>query len=138
MRAVIETNVLIAGLLWRGPAHALLEQVRVGTVSIVSSAALLAEMRQLGEVIEPPPLPLPVCRDPDDDQLLASALAAKAELIVSGDNDPLSLKGFEGMSIVAAAAGTNTSRTEGIDGRNRNPDRRAIPRLSMPPVDSSH
>ncbi|MES2561854.1 MAG: putative toxin-antitoxin system toxin component, PIN family [Pseudomonadota bacterium] len=89
MRAVIDTNVLIAALLGRGPPHALLEQVRTGTLSLVSSPALLAELadvivrtkfdvmfmrtntsrerslaevRQLVEVIEPPPLPRPVCR----------------------------------------------------------------------------
>jgi uncharacterized protein len=130
VRAVIDTNVLIAGLLWRGPPHALLEQVRAGTVSLVSSPALLAELadalgrakfeailartntsrerslvevRQLAEVIEPPPLPQPVCRDPDDDQALALALAAKVEIIVSGDDDLLSLKSYAGMPIVAPA-----------------------------------
>jgi uncharacterized protein len=130
VRAVIDTNVLIAGLLWRGPPHALLEQVRTGTVSMVSSTVLLAELAdvigrpkfdailartntsrerslaeiaRLAEVIEPPPLPQPVCRDPDDDQVLALALAAKAEMIVSGDNDLLSLASFEGIPIVAPA-----------------------------------
>ena len=44
MRAVIDTNVLMAALLWRGPPHALLEHVRAGTVSLVSSPALLAEL----------------------------------------------------------------------------------------------
>ena len=130
MRAVIDTNVLIAAPLWRGPPHALLEQVRAGTVSMVSSPALLAELvdvigrakfdailrrtntsrehslaevRQLAEVIEPPPLPQPVCRDPDDDEVLALAIAAKVELIISGDNDLLSMKSFEGIPIIAPA-----------------------------------
>ena len=130
MRAVIDTNVLIAALLWRGPPHALLEHVRAGTVSLVSSPALLAELadvigrskfdailtktnssrerslaevRRQAEVIEPPPLPQPVCRDPDDDQVLALAVAAKVELIVSGDNDLLSLGSFEGIPIIAPA-----------------------------------
>jgi putative PIN family toxin of toxin-antitoxin system len=130
VKAVIDTNVLIAGLLWRGPSHALLEHLRAGTMSLVTSPALLAELadvigrskfdailkrtntsredslsevRQLAEVIVPPPLPAPVCRDPDDDQVLALALAAKVELIVSGDNDLLSLGGFEGIPIVAPA-----------------------------------
>lgn len=130
MKAVIDTNVLIAALLWRGSPHALLEHVRAGTVSMVSSPALLAELadvigrakfdailaktdtsrecslaevRQLAEVIEPPPLPKPVCRDHDDDQVLALALAAKAELIISGDDDLLSLESFEGIAIVAPA-----------------------------------
>ena len=44
-----------------------------------------------------------VCRDPDDDQVLALVLAAKAELIVSGDADLLSLVTFEGIPIVAPA-----------------------------------
>jgi putative PIN family toxin of toxin-antitoxin system len=130
VRAVIDTNVLLAALLWRGPPHALLEQVRAGTLSMVSSPALLAELadvigrakfdailvktntsrerslaqvRQLADVIEPPPLREPVCRDPDDDQVLALALAAKVDLIVSGDNDLLSLGSFEGIPIVAPA-----------------------------------
>jgi putative PIN family toxin of toxin-antitoxin system len=130
VRAVIDTNVLLAGLLWHGPPHALLEHVRAGTVAMVSSPALLAELadvigrakfdsiltrsntsrerslaevRQLAEVIEPPPLPQPVCRDPDDDQVLALAIAAKVDLIVSGDNDLLSLASFEGIPIVEPA-----------------------------------
>lgn len=130
MRVVIDTNVLIAGILWRGPPHALLEHVRAGTVSLVSSPALLAELadvirrakfdailvrtntlrerslaevRRLAVVIEPPPLPQPVCRDPDDDEVLALAIAAKVELIVSGDSDLLSLRGFQGIPILAPA-----------------------------------
>ena len=130
MRAVIDTNVLIAALLWRGPPHALLEQLRAGAMTLVSSPALLAELadvigrakfdailvqsntsreralaevRHLADVVEPSPLPQPVCRDPDDDHVLALALAAKAELIVSGDNDLLSMKSFENIAIVAPA-----------------------------------
>ncbi len=60
-------------------------------------------MRRLAEVIEPPPLPQPVCRDPDDDEVLALAIAAKVELIVSGDNDLLSLGSFQGIPIIAPA-----------------------------------
>ncbi len=130
MRAVIDTNVLLSGLLWRGQPHALLEHVRTGTLAMVSSPALLAELaevigrakldailtrtntsrerslaevRQLAEVIDPPPLPQPVCRDPDDDAVLALALAAQVDLIVSGDDDLLVLGSFEGIPIVNAA-----------------------------------
>ena len=38
------------------------------------------------------PLPEPVCRDPDDDQVLAVAIAAKADAIVTGDKDLLILR----------------------------------------------
>lgn len=140
MRAVIDTNVLLAGLLWRGPPHALLEQVRAGTVSLISSPALLAELadvigrpkfdailtrtntsrerslaevRRVAEVVEPPPLPQPVCRDPDDDEVLALAIAAKVDLIVSGDNDLLSLRSFQGIPIIAPAQATGLIEATG-------------------------
>jgi putative PIN family toxin of toxin-antitoxin system len=140
VRAVIDTNVLLAGLLWHGPPHALLEQVRAGTVSLVSSPVLLAELadvigrakfdailtrtntsrerslaevRRLAEVIDPPALPQPVCRDPDDDQVLALAIAAKVELIVSGDNDLLLLGSFEGIPIIASAQAVSVIEATG-------------------------
>ncbi len=64
---------------------------------------LLSDVQRLVEVINPPPLPQPVCRDPDDDHLLALALAARADLIISGDDDLLSLQSFSGIPIVGAA-----------------------------------
>jgi predicted nucleic acid-binding protein len=63
----------------------------------------LAEVQRLAAVIEPPPLPRPVCRDPDDDEVLALAIAAKVELVVSGDNDLLSLGSVEGVPIIRPA-----------------------------------
>jgi putative PIN family toxin of toxin-antitoxin system len=51
MRAVLDTNVLLSGLLWRGPSYTLLEQVRNGAVTFLSSPELLAE---LAEVLERP------------------------------------------------------------------------------------
>jgi putative PIN family toxin of toxin-antitoxin system len=121
---------MLSGLLWRGAPHALIEHVQIGTLTMVSSPTLLAElaevisrakfddilarsntsrerslaeMRQLAEVIVPPPLPHPVCRDPDDDHVLACALAAQADFIVSGDADLLNLREYQGIRIVAAA-----------------------------------
>ena len=127
MRAVIDTNVLISGLLWRGQPQVLLEQVRAGNLTMVSSPVLLAELadvigrakfdvilarsntardgalaeiRRFAQVFDPPPLPLPVCRDPDDDHVLALAVAIRADFVVSGDDDLLSLASFEGIPIV--------------------------------------
>lgn len=98
MRAVIDTNVLLSALLWHGTPHALMEHVRSGALSMVSSPALLAE---LAEVIEPPRLPQPVCPDPDDDHVLACALAAQCDLVVSGDADLLNLREYQSIRIVA-------------------------------------
>lgn len=64
---------------------------------------MLAEVRQLADLVEPPSLAQPVCRDPDDDEVLALALAARVDLIVSGDGDLLVLQAFEGIPIVTPA-----------------------------------
>jgi putative PIN family toxin of toxin-antitoxin system len=130
MRAVIDTNVLLSALLWGGTPHALMEHVRNGTVTLISSPALLAELacvidrpkfdeillrtntsrtqtlaevRLLAEVIHPPPLAQPVCRDKDDDAVLALALAAHADIVISGDDDLLCLNPFEGIPILMPA-----------------------------------
>lgn len=54
------------------------------------------------EIIHATPLAKPVCRDPDDDDVLALALAAQADLFVSGDKDLLMLGQFEGTPILTA------------------------------------
>jgi len=49
-------------------------------------------------------LTAPISRDPDDDQVIATALAARAELIVCGDHDLLDLGCYQEMLIVDAVA----------------------------------
>jgi putative PIN family toxin of toxin-antitoxin system len=63
----------------------------------------LIPVRELAEVIDPPPLLVPVCRDPDDDAVLALAVAAQADLIISGDADLLALGSHAEIPIVNAA-----------------------------------
>jgi uncharacterized protein len=41
--------------------------------------------------------------DPDDDQVIAAALAARATIIVSGDSDLLNLSAHQGIKILAPA-----------------------------------
>ena len=57
----------------------------------------------MAEVIDPPPLAQPVCRDKDDDAVLALALAAHADIVISGDDDLLCLNPFEGIPILMPA-----------------------------------
>jgi len=44
VRVAVDTNVLVSGLLWHGPPHALIEAIREGKLRLVASAALLAEL----------------------------------------------------------------------------------------------
>lgn len=68
-----------------------------------SRERVLVEVRQLVEEVIARPLPQPVCRDPDDDEVLALAVTAQADLIVSGDNDLLALSNYAGIPIVSQA-----------------------------------
>ena len=52
----------------------------------------------------PIPLSKPVCRDVNDDAVLACALAANADFIVSGDDDLLSLHAFEDIPIITPSS----------------------------------
>jgi len=62
---------------------------------------IVAELAGELELIEPTALPQPVCRDKDDDWVLATALAGGAEILVSGDKDLLVLKEFQGVKILS-------------------------------------
>jgi predicted nucleic acid-binding protein len=53
-------------------------------------------------VIAPASIQPAITQDPDDDQVLACALAARADLIVSGDHTLLNLKNYHHIDIVAA------------------------------------
>jgi putative PIN family toxin of toxin-antitoxin system len=124
--------MLMSALLWRGTPYRLLDALRQqpGT-QLYSSAALLEELadvltrasasKQLAlinqtanqaladyltiiELAEPISVPRVVSNDPDDDHVLACGLAAKADLIVSGDRKHLlPLGSYQGIHIVNAA-----------------------------------
>ena len=122
MKLVLDTNVLIAALIARGVCADLLEHC-VLFHSIVASDLILNELRghlvgkftytdqeadeaialleSQVEVVTPKSLDQPVCRDPDDDQVLATAVAAQAECIVTGDKDLLVLQSYEDIEIVS-------------------------------------
>jgi putative PIN family toxin of toxin-antitoxin system len=131
MRIVIDTNTAISGLLWPGPPRRLIEFTQTPQLTLCTSLALLGELAEVigrpkfsrrvlaagvsatalvqdysrrAEVVEPAMLARPVCRDPDDDVVLATALAAKADFIVSGDHDLLVLDRFRDIRILNAAS----------------------------------
>ena len=131
MRIVLDTNTVVSGLLWENAPRKLIDAATDGKVELFSSRVLLAELsgvlhrvkfaqrlaRQrltpatlierytaLAEVVTPAIIAPTITRDPDDDAVLATALAAQAELIVSGDAHLLDLKVYHGTPIVTAVA----------------------------------
>ncbi len=66
-----------------------------------SVTAWCADLREVGSVfLGPLPDIGPACRDPNDDHVIATALAVKADAIVTGDKDLLALDQFRGVRIV--------------------------------------
>lgn len=65
----------------RGTAPAVLGEVR-----------LVAQLTDLAELVDDPEVRPAVTRDPDDDYLVALAEAARADALVAGDKDLLTVK----------------------------------------------
>ena len=130
MRAVADNNIVVCGLLWHGSSRQLLSAAREGKVELFTSGALLAELEDvlrrkkflkrladaqleprelvtgyaaLATVVQPGPIVPVVLRDPDDDAVIACAVAAAATSIVSGDGDLLALKQYQEIEIVRVA-----------------------------------
>jgi putative PIN family toxin of toxin-antitoxin system len=124
LRVVLDTNVVISGVFFRGLPSRILEAWRDGKVEIAVSQAILEEYRVVGKrlseefpgvdlgpflrllsvaarVYRAPSLPAPVCEDPDDDKFFACALASGAKVIVSGDRAMQRATGYRGIEVVS-------------------------------------
>lgn len=120
MTVVLDTNVIVAALVAKGLCHEVVVRA-LGTGSVVTSPALLDELERtlrakfrIGpaatafleqlrfrvHLVVPTPLAAPVSRDADDDVVLATAVAANATVIVTGDLDLLIVRSYRGIEIV--------------------------------------
>jgi uncharacterized protein len=64
----------------------------------------LTDLRAFGVLVHPSAVPAVVAADPDDDMVLACALAGDADYIVSGDPHLIDLGEYRNISIVRPAA----------------------------------
>lgn len=124
MRVLFDTNVLVSGILFDGTPRSLMRAAIRGEVDLVTSphllrepeellerkfdfaassaAAIRSELESLAEVVVPTDVPR-ICRDPDDDAVLAAALEGRAAFIVTGDGDLLVLGHHVGIEIINPA-----------------------------------
>lgn len=131
MQLVLDTNTVISGLLWEGPPNRIIRMAVADEITVFSSIQLLTELedvlrrpklsariarigstpdelittyRELVQIVDAPSLPAPVSVDPDDDAVLACAVAAGAQIVVSGDDDLLRLGQYAEILIYTATA----------------------------------
>jgi putative PIN family toxin of toxin-antitoxin system len=122
MRVFFDTNVLIAAFISHGICAELFEHC-LTRHAILTTEWILDEYRKsLKEkfafdkhliemslslletnltVVEVQPLEKKVCRDADDDNVLAGALSGKADCLITGDKDLLILKKFTKIPIIS-------------------------------------
>ena len=121
MRVVIDANVLIAAYAARGLCettvelciihdHIILTQEIINDLAeklaqkiklpAVRVAAITDYLQNNSHLVTAAHVPSKACRDPDDLNILGAAVAGDANYILSGDDDLLSLKAYEGIPIV--------------------------------------
>jgi len=124
VKVVLDTNVLISAIMFGGKSRDILEMGISGKIKIAVSQDILKE---LAEVLVDKKFRAPVSfvqqtihelseitelvivtdkitvikDDPDDNRILECAVSAKADYIVSGDSDLLSLKHFKKIKILS-------------------------------------
>jgi uncharacterized protein len=127
MKVVIDVNVWLSGLLWGGVPARVLRLVQQEKIENYVSLELLLELettlrrpkfqpqldkrqqtvaalcdivREISTVIEIGAVQVPQLRDQNDVKILATALEAKAQFLISGDLDLLVLSPFQLIQIV--------------------------------------
>jgi putative PIN family toxin of toxin-antitoxin system len=99
---VIEETVDICAIVWSTPLRdELIRVLRQKRLLSPAAVEALSAFSDLCEMVKPAALPKRICRDPADDIVLATAVAGRADLVVTGDDDLLVLKTFNGIRILS-------------------------------------
>ncbi len=137
VRLVLDTNVVISALLWGGLPYRLIEAAAAGDVELITSPALLAELRdvlacqhlamrlsrqrstvrqvvtlyeELAVSVTPTETPRVVPGDADDDHVIAAAIAGGVEAVVSGDRHLLDLVSHQGIGVISVTEAVHRIR----------------------------
>ncbi len=122
---VFDTNILFSATGWRGNPFHCVELARSGQVRAVTCPEVLRELaeklaaklafseRQVDEtladylsfhtLVEIPGVLNVVARDPEDNAILECAQVAQAGFVITGDDDLLTLRSYQGIEIISAA-----------------------------------
>lgn len=126
-RVVLDTNILVSALLFKGDLARIVDLWKKGKIIPVLSRETFAEFKAVLEypkfsltrqeikvIIEEELLPYfevieitddveGICRDTDDDKFIACAVSASADFIVTGDKDLLDMGKYKSIKIISAS-----------------------------------
>src|SRR3989338_7154409 len=127
LKLVLDTNTLVSAFFWEGNEAELLRKIEQGKANLYITSEILKEVEEvikrpkfdrvmknagltpdqimqkivsLSHLVIAPKITVKVCRDEKDNKFLECAKSAKADYLISGDEDLLSLKEYNGMFIV--------------------------------------
>ena len=127
LKLVLDTNTIISAFFWEGNEVELLRKIEQGNADLYITIEILKEVEEvikrpkfnevmmkanltpdqimqkivsLSHLVIAPKLNIKVCRDDKDNKFLECAESAKANYLVSGDEDLLSLKEYKGIPII--------------------------------------
>ena len=123
MKVVLDTNVFVSGVFFKGPPYQILKAWREGKVAFVISAEIFDEYRRVAGIlsrkyasldlqkilafierevdfVEAKSLPEQITNDPDDEKFIECAISCDVKIIVSGDKHLLDVSGYQGIDIL--------------------------------------
>jgi putative PIN family toxin of toxin-antitoxin system len=123
LRIILDTNVLISGIFFKGPPYQILSAWRDGYFDLIVSEEIFAEYlevcKRLNEkyptieiqgildliavnahFYQPIEIKTQITADPDDDKFIECALAADVKIIISGDQHLLDVNGYLGLEVI--------------------------------------
>jgi putative PIN family toxin of toxin-antitoxin system len=123
MRIILDTNVFISGIFFKGPPSQILKAWEMQNLQIVLCQQILDEYQRVadelsskyplvnitpvielltvfGQFADTSDIDLSICEDPDDDKFIECAIAGKCNIIVSGDRHLLKLGEYKGVKIL--------------------------------------
>ena len=122
IRVVLDTNVFISSLFWKGAPYQIFGKILEGAILNFVSPQILKELKErllykfklppekvkeyLETIVFNSKITYPkkklnvVKKDPSDNKIIECALEAKASFIISGDKHLLEIKRYKGIKIV--------------------------------------
>jgi len=123
IRVVLDTNVFISALFWKGAPYQVFKRILEGVILNFISPQILEELKERllykfklpsekvrefleiivfnSQIVYPKKKLNVVKKDPKDNKILECALEAQASFIISGDKHLLEIKEYKGIKIIS-------------------------------------